>query len=289
MNLWRKAGLKTKKFLFLLIFLSFNNIAVFSFSPKREAFIVWNYSSKNVVVEREFLESMGGIQEFNYMWEQNIFGMTLSISDMLEVVNTNVIKPNQYLVIINYFPLGPQLDEKYNILNRLPFAEKMKGIFTRLNIIFNDGAQIITLDDLNNVTIKQLDRSYVLEIFENNSERENDEITNVEAAPLEYATDFFQNIVTFFDGVSLPDGRIFMPENIPGYTQKEHQALMTHAIQHQGQFQDGNSQEVFEQLLSEAMMYFQGINIFRTRNPPYWYLEYEAQRIQNNALRILWN
>jgi len=280
--------MEIKKILFVFIMFFFNIIVVFSFSPKREAFIIWNYSSKNVIVEREYFESYRGIQEFNYMWEQDVFGMTLSINDMLEVVNTNVIEPNQYLVIISYFPLGPQLDEKYNLLNRLSFVEKMKGIFKKLNIIFNDGNNIITLDNLNNSTIKQWDRAYVLEIFDNN-QRETSAITNVEVTPLEYTTDFFQNVLTFFNAFSLPDGRIFMPENIPGFTQKEHQALLMHAIQHQGQFQNGNTQEVYEQLLREIMLYFNGINVFRTRNYPYWYLEYDAQRIQNNALRGLWN
>ena len=279
-----------KKFWVLFTFLLLIGNNVFSFSPKREAFIVWNYSKNNIVVEREFVNAGVGIRNFNYMWEHTAFGMTLSITDMIEVVNTNIIGPNQYLAIISYFPLGPQLPEKYNRLYALPFIDKMNAIFRSLNIRFDDGRSIVNLGNLGNIAIRKWGRSYILEVYDSNdSQRGTTGMIGSAEAPMQGGTDFSQDIITFFDAISFPDGRIFLPESIPGYTPKEHQALLTHAIEHQSQFQNGNSQEVFQQLLREAMLYFQGINVFRTRNPPYWYLEYDAQQIQNNVLRVLWN
>jgi hypothetical protein len=241
-------------------------------------------------VEREFFDIIGGIQENNYFFEKNIFDMTLSICDILGVVNNNVIKPNQCLVIINYFPLGPQLSEKYNKLYTLPFIDKMKMIFKKLEIKYDDGNSIITLNDLDKMAIKRSDRTYILEIFDNvDGKNITSEEIEVNAASMENNSDFFQNILSVFEAISLPDGKIFVLETIPGYTSKERQTLITHAIEHQAQFQNGDSQQVFQQLLNEASLFFQGVNIFRTRNPPHWYLEYDAQKVQNNALRILWN
>ena len=281
--------MKSKNWLFIIIMLFFCN-AVFSFTPKREAFIVWNYTNKNIIVEREFLDIIGGgIQENNYFFEKNVYDMTLSICDILGVVNNNVVKPNQYLMIINYFPLGPQLNEKYNKLYALPFIDKMKIIFKRLEIKY-DGNSIITLNNLDKMAIKRWDRTYILEIFDNaHGKNTTSENIDVNAASMENNSDFFQNILSVFEAISLPDGKIFVLETIPGYTPKERQTLITHAIEHQAQFQNGDSQQVFQQLLREASLFFQGVNVFRTRNPPHWYLEYDAQKVQNNALKILWN
>jgi hypothetical protein len=279
---------KSKKLLFVSIMLIIGNI-VFSFSPKREAFTIWNFTNKNIVVEREFIETAGGKQEYNCMWEQTVYDITLSISDMLEIVKTNVIKPNQYLPIIAYFPLGPQLAEKYDRIFAIPFEDKMNAIFKRLEIIYDDGKTIITLENLDSMTIKKWGGTYILEIYDNDSEiKSSIELMDADIDPIENTPGFYNDIIRFLDAMSLPGGNVYIPDIIPGYTPKEQQALLTHAIEHQAEYQNGDPQAIFEQILKEAALYFQGVNVYRTKNPPEWYLEYEAQRVQNNALNILW-
>jgi len=158
--------------LFITVFLILICSNLFATSPKVEAFTIRNYSSKNVVVNVEFWESTGGKPEFNYIWEQSIFGIPLAISDELAIIGTNILRPNRVVSIIQYFPLGfdAQPNEKYDKMFELPFMGKIRAIIKKLEIICNDGKTIITLENLGEKIIKRNETVggvfYTLEIFD---------------------------------------------------------------------------------------------------------------------------
>jgi hypothetical protein len=139
-------------------------------SPRIEIFRIRNYSSKNVLVEAEFLEGTGGSVEFNYMWEQIVCDMEFMVKDSMAVVQSNIIPPNRYLNVIEYFPMNYLDGTNYERMVSLPFMDKLRGIFRRLDIICDDGKTIITLENLEEQILKKNvfggGVSYTLEIFD---------------------------------------------------------------------------------------------------------------------------
>ena len=157
--------MKARIWLFIF-FLFLLNDAVFPVSPREESFRIWNYSSKNVVVEREFYEDDIVRLEIGYAFQQNVNGITLSIQDMLEPAKTNAVLPQRTRTIIYYYPFGSPLDMRVKKMYELPFMDKMRAIFKELKNICNDGKDIITLDNLGERIIKKWGDAYILEIFD---------------------------------------------------------------------------------------------------------------------------
>jgi len=156
----------TRKWVFILSLL-FIGTTLFAMTPKKERIEIRNYSSKNVVVNWEYREIISGRPESNYSWDQTVCGIGLVIRDLLSRPNFNIIRPTQNIVIVEYFPDWWNYDK----MDALPFMEKMNSIFKKLEIICNDGKNIITLENLGEKIIKK-DRpageaaTYILEIFD---------------------------------------------------------------------------------------------------------------------------
>ena len=158
--------MKTKIWFLIFTFLIVSNTA-YPFSPRMESLQLRNYSSKNVVVNIEFWEGTGNIDS-SFAWHQTVFDIPLSITDMVR--RNNVWQPNQSFSIIRYYPLGPQLNERFDRMVSLPFMDKMRAIFKNLEINFNNGERIITLENLDEIIIKKNVSSggvsYIIEIFD---------------------------------------------------------------------------------------------------------------------------
>ena len=92
--------------------------------------------------------------------------------------------------------------------------------------------------------------------------------------------------ITQAPACSFPGGIIYLPLDARD-TDHEQLALAAHEIHHQQTYQSGNPGQVFEQLIREAYLATQGIDVYNTQDHPQWYLENEAQRIETSALIIL--
>lgn len=147
-------------------FLFFICMSVYSFSPKIESFQVINYSKKSLIVSIELWGGIG-IPKKNYIVESEINGIELMITDNISIINTDRITPGRRIDIVRYFPV---YNEEYEEMRKIPFMEKMRGIFKRFEIIFDDSSMQITLEDLNNIIVKKQvlagETSYILEIFD---------------------------------------------------------------------------------------------------------------------------
>jgi hypothetical protein len=141
-------------------------------SPLTEGFLIINYSSKDVIINREFWEGPGSnLPDSKYGWHQTINDVTLSIRDTLSIIDHSaylkqpyVLRPKRELEIITYYPMML----KYKEMEALPFMYKMKSIFKNLEIICNDGKTIITLENLGERIIKKREgmTEFILEIFD---------------------------------------------------------------------------------------------------------------------------
>jgi hypothetical protein len=282
------------KFLISIVFiLLFFNSKLYGMSPRREYLVLRNFSNHNVIVNMEFWHGPGSNIESSIAWHQNMFDMTLSIRDMLAVVDSNMVWPNESVQIIGYYPLGPQLVEKYIMMFSLPFIDKMRAIFRVFEVVYNNET-IITLDNIEEWIIHEREGIYVLEIHDkNNKERVKNRralIGEVSRTNPSNSDDFLQTWLEWSIAMSLPNGNIYVPDMIPGYSPEERQALLMHQIEHQGYYQNYDPQDIFQQLVREAALHhLQGIDVYETRNHPSWYLEYDAQRVQDRSLRIIRN
>ena len=280
----------SKHILILLAILTFPN-NLFSMSPRREFLVLRNFSGNNVTVNMIFSQGPGTSIDSNIAWHQNVSDITLSIRSNLLLVGSNEIWPGESVQIISYFPLGPQLEEKYYRLFAMPFIEKIREIFNVFEIIVQNRV-FITLSNIEEWVIHEWDGVYVLEIFDENSREKVynrraslDWVSITETDDLSQTDNFLESLIIWSVAMSLTNGRIFLPEMVPGYSHEERQALLMHQIHHQGTYQNFNTQEVFQQLLREAALHhFEGIDIFETRNYPFWYLEYDAQRFEDRSL-----
>ena len=277
----------------IVVFLLFLSNNIYSMSPRREYLVLRNYSSYNVIVNIEFWYGPGSNIESSVAWHQNILDMTISIRDMLSVVDSNVIQTNESKQIIGYYPLGPQLEDKYIKLFSLPFMDKMKVIFKVFEVILNDET-IINLNNIEEWVIQEWEGVYVLEIYDvNNAEMVNNRRATIDqiARTIPSNSDnFIETMLEWSEAISLPNGNIYVPADIPGYSPEERQALTIHQIDHQSTYQNFNPQEIFQQLIREAALHhLQGIDVYETKNPPHWFLEYDAQRIQDRTLRSIRN
>jgi len=154
--------MKIRKGLFVLV-LMFISATLFAFSPKTESFVIRNYSSKNVVINREFWSESN--DESASYHEQKIDNVKLEITDMMVHDRLPyVLRPNRSLELIRYFPAYLE----YEKMEAIPFMYKMKSIFKKLEIICDDGKTVITLENLDERIIKKSEglTEYILEIFD---------------------------------------------------------------------------------------------------------------------------
>lgn len=164
----------TMKLTSLLIFLGILSITdVLAISPEIESLVVRNFSSEEIVIEREFIDDSGNVHS-NFMWMQNIEGIDVIIKDYLSIVNRSKLPPYTSLTIVEYFPSAPieELDEMYERLAETPFITKMNYIFKTLSIKFSENEEYINLNALKDVTIKRRvssgETTFILDIFDIN-------------------------------------------------------------------------------------------------------------------------
>ena len=160
-----------KTILLMIIFVS--GLNAFAFSPIKEYFLVRNYSSKTVIITREYKDDPTKIfyAPETRSWRQYIEGVNLTFQD-LDLGKSEIrILPNKTLTFLDYYPMGNiDGDEAYSRLDKIPFMEKMKSIFETLTIATEDGKKVITLENLGDQIIKKNvapgGTSYHLEIFD---------------------------------------------------------------------------------------------------------------------------
>jgi len=162
----------SKKFIFLFITFFAICFETFATSPRVESIIIRNYSSKTVVITREYSDDPSKI--FNApetrSWTQNIQGINLSIRDLYLERSEISVKPNQEMTILRYEPFG-SLD-RWVRLDQIPFLEKVKSIYKLLRISTQDESKIITLENLGEQIIKKqmpadgIGALYIIEIFD---------------------------------------------------------------------------------------------------------------------------
>ena len=159
-----------KRYLFIFFLFSFSS-NIFSLTVKYESFVIHNYSSKNVIITRDFFNDISKAINSKW-WEQNIQGLNLTIGAPLLESREIVLAPNKVINIVEYYPWAP-VDSReifYDQLNQIPFLNKMRSIFKFLKIEIEDGTKFITLENLGeqiikkNVTIGGV--SFHLEIFD---------------------------------------------------------------------------------------------------------------------------
>lgn len=165
----RKKQLKKWGCLLVLLFI-YNS--VFAMSWNRESLSIRNYSGRDIILSMEFWGGNIPMPNAPYVWEQDVYGLNLRITNfLLGVINTNILRPGDDLTIIHYTPVFPT-DMNYEKMYALPFMDKMRAIFKKLEIIYDDGKKKITLEDLGEKIIKKSVLSvgsvaYTLEIFDN--------------------------------------------------------------------------------------------------------------------------
>jgi hypothetical protein len=139
-----------QKRLFVCLLLFINNI-LFATTFSTEKVEVRNYSSKRVVVNWEYQEGPSDQSGYYSLWDQTVCGIGLAIRDLLFGFNANIVRPNQKIVIIEYFPDW----WNYDNMDALPLMDKLNSIFKKLEIVCNDGETIITLENLGERIIKK--------------------------------------------------------------------------------------------------------------------------------------
>ncbi len=99
--------------------------------------------------------------------------------------------------------------------------------------------------------------------------------------------DDIQDFIDKTPAMSLPDGTIYMNSDKKRRTSHEQKALLTHGIEHQSQYQSGkygSREDVFQRLVEECVKHRMGIeDVYNTEGN----LEYEAQQVENRAIKIL--
>jgi len=157
----------------LVIILLLSELNVFAFSPIKEYFLIRNYSSKIIIITREYKDDPTKVFYLpeTKSWRQYIKGVNLTFRD-LDLEKTEIrILPYKTVTILDYYPMGnTDGEDAYSKLNQISFMEKMKSIFETLKISTEDGKKVITLDNLGDQIIKKNvapgGTSYHLEIFD---------------------------------------------------------------------------------------------------------------------------
>lgn len=169
-----------KNILLLIIF--FWGIETISSAPREENIIIRNYSSKTVIITREFIVD---VSDEKISWQQDISDDKYDLFMYVTVPMTNErrLLPNKQETIISYRPWAtasfsfdgqPYEFHEYmwKRFNQIPFIEKMNNIFKSLKITTEDGSKVITLENLKDQIIKKhvppagIGATYIIEIFE---------------------------------------------------------------------------------------------------------------------------
>ncbi len=97
-----------------------------------------------------------------------------------------------------------------------------------------------------------------------------------------YTDDEIQSVINIVSALSLPNGKIYMPQNQTVHgrvSQQQINALLAHEVEHQAQYQNNDARQIFGRLVQEAQMDRSVIDPYKTPDC----LEYEAQLIEDNA------
>ena len=134
---------------FMLFIVSLN---AFSFSPLKEKIIIRNFSSKDLLLIREYRNDPDKkfYAEETKSWRQIIHGLDVDFTDILLERREIRIRPNQEIVILNYEPIGP---DRWLRLSQISFLDKITVIYQFFTIEYN-GYSIITLENFNDQLLK---------------------------------------------------------------------------------------------------------------------------------------
>ena len=152
--------MKANRF-FLLVILFLVGGIVFSRSPLEESFVVENSSNQTIIITREFADTSYNFDPRMGWWTQNLFGLRFNITASLFDFTEIRLLPGQGMHIVRY--------HWNSRMDAIPFMDKMRGIFSSLNILTEDGRKLITLDtleehDLRFEMLRGLGPTYILEI-----------------------------------------------------------------------------------------------------------------------------
>jgi hypothetical protein len=162
-----------KKYILLFIILFFV-FEVFAISPITESIVIRNFSSKTVIITRDYQDDPSKIffVPESRSWSQDIHGINLTFRD-LDIGRPEIrVLPNQVRTILEYYPWAPiDLRELLFLqVSQIPFMEKMNSIFKYLRIATEDNSKIITLENLGDQIIKKNITpggiSFIIEIFD---------------------------------------------------------------------------------------------------------------------------
>jgi len=146
-----------KKALCLFI-LFFSSSVLFAIPQKRLEFTIKNSTSSNVIVNMEFWYGPGSAppdpQYPNLIWADGTWPQTISdISLSIRGQRTNIVIPSgRHISIVQYSAGGQFFDRMIS----LPFVDMINATFKRLDLIYNDGLRIITLDDLGKINWEKI-------------------------------------------------------------------------------------------------------------------------------------
>ena len=157
--------MKHNKWLCFIVLLLIGN-TLFAISRPHVTFDIRNFSNYDVIVNMEFWYGPGSNFRSDIAWLQTISGVRVTVRDMTVLFNTNVIPSNHGMDIIQFTTSFLQFDTIISI----PFMDKMRATFKRLEIIHDGGRRVITLESLEEIEIiehiSRWEAWYVLEIFD---------------------------------------------------------------------------------------------------------------------------
>jgi hypothetical protein len=157
-----------KKYCFVVLLQFLSVVSLFSSSPRKENFSIYNYTNKIIIIECEYI-----VAYKNRLWRQRINNIPVTVDAW--ATGYMRIKPNHAFPVVGYFPTPENHSEFFDTyyfrikIAEMPFCEKMRAIFKSFSIRTIDGEFIINdLDDLCNAKIEYVGDDYVLKIFEPN-------------------------------------------------------------------------------------------------------------------------
>lgn len=123
-----------------------------------------NFSQQNLIVEYKLFHGESDPKN-NYFFEQEINKLNLNIEDMM-FNETLTIRPYKRVSLIVYHLLGGDIDQ----LRTVPLMEFLRNTYEELTIYTENGSKVITLDTIENETIRisdyKMGTSYIIEIYD---------------------------------------------------------------------------------------------------------------------------
>ena len=165
-----------KRFFFLVAITLLLCSSLFASLPKRQTFMIANYSSKVLFLYMEFRDVPVGSN-----WQRARFNnVDVSVYSSYYDLNEVILQPRLPLrkttngySILSYYPFyfmgGEVFLEKYDELWEVPMVDILRIFFTTFSIGTKENPNIFTLDNIGD-KIKKMDRystlTHVLEIFD---------------------------------------------------------------------------------------------------------------------------